>query len=372
MNTVAAPETPFLRAAPELQRLPPVLRSDRVRLVKDALRVGRWYAGDDANGNSQYRDWDDAALERLVQRFNEHLKAGITHPLCWGHRQPLRSDIDETQAIADIAQMWVEDGRLWFAVYVTEEQAKELTEKHRQCSVGLWPDWEDGSGKLWPGYSLMHMGIVPHAIVPGQHSFIEMAAKPPKGKRMTFDVVKEAINQLLEAVKPGTTLPDTVDESNIDDVLPMLISVVLGKPAEEEAPAEEAPPVLEDTSSEAPMEMSAALKPLVDEINALKALIAGQRANEAEKAFRSRAAELGSAGVHAGTIATCLEMGAKLNWDLTVLDTAAKSSGKPLEMGSKLGSRRDAKPNKPVVLTDAEIEAAKAAMAARLPGGGRK
>lgn len=376
MNT-ASPETPFLRAAPELKRLPRVTRSDRTRLVKDVLRVGRWYVGDDAAGLPQYQTFTQADLDALAARFAEHQAAGIPHSLTWGHRKPLHNDVQEADAIEDIGHMWAEDdGTLWIAVYVTEPQEKQLTEKHRRCSVGLDWDWRDGTDTVWPGWSITHVGIVSHATVPNQHPFIQMAtggpSKLPKGKRMTFDVMTEGLNQLLEKVKPGTKLPESVTEDNFDETFPIFISAIVGEPASDEPPPADAEVPAPMEAPEMPVEMSAFFKSVTSEIASLRSLIAGQKAATAEAAFRDRVASLGADGVPAAATAKLIELGSKTGWDQACIETVAAFTGKKLELGSHTGSHRSPKPANRDSLTPEAVEATKTKLLSRLPGGGRK
>lgn len=374
MNTVASPQTPFLREAPDLQRLPPRLRSDRDRLVKDVLRAGRWFVGE------RELELTDADLAAIEQRFNEHTEAGIIHPLVWGHTPQGEKDVSESQAVADVDHVWVDGERLWIGIYVTPETAAKLSEKNRQCSVGLLWNWRDGTGKVWPGWSLLHVGIVAHAVVPDQHPFIEMAAdtSPAKGKRMTFDIVKEEINKLLEAVKPGTSLPETLTEENADEMLPALIAVVLGKPQEEE-PADDATDVADAAAdaaaatSEMPMELSASIRSYFDQrFNALEKRVRGDQMQSAEQSYRNKVKAFGGAGVDPKALDGLIELGSANGWDTKVLETVAAFSGKTIELGSKLGSGKESKPATPGSLTPEEIEAAKKEMIGRLPGGGRR
>ena len=184
---------------------------------------------------------------------------------------------------------------------------------------------------------------------------------------MTFDVVKEVLNKLLEAVKPGTSLPEAVTEENFDEMVPALIGIVLGdESAADDAPeadAGEVPPVIDGSEGgDAPMEMAAFVKSVNDRFDALMAAITGKQKADAETAFRERATEMGHAGVPAAAIAQALEMGAKLNWDASILDFAAKASGKGLELGSATKKHRKSEPASPNVVTPEEIEAAKAFM----------
>src|SRR5690606_14633679 len=105
--------------------------------------------------------------------------------------------------------------------------------------------------------------------------FIQMAAGgpsqiKPKGNGMTFDIVVGLINRLLEAVKPGTTLPESVDESTFDDIVPTIIDAILGGEATEETTESgeiDSEAVIDEAlPEEESLEMAAAFKGLKQDI----------------------------------------------------------------------------------------------------------
>lgn len=172
----------------QLARLPKLSpRDGHVRLVKDLLRVGKWHVGDDADGNPRHVEFTAADLDAIESRFNEHKAAGIRHPLTWGHIPPGANDTDERQSIADIEDVFQENGTLYFTAYMPVASAAELLAKRRECSIGLATDWTDGSGNHWPGMSLIHGAVVAHAVVPGQHPFIEMGYGRPSREPSAWD-----------------------------------------------------------------------------------------------------------------------------------------------------------------------------------------
>lgn len=183
-------ESDFRSPSAAVPNLPPLQAiSGRVRLVKDVLRVGRWFVGDGygngPDGEAGYWNCTLADLEAIAARFAEHKAAGLFHPLCWDHSKD-GADTSEKDSIADIAEVWVGCETLWCSVYVDPATKTELTKKRRQVSISTVVDWRDGTGKVWPGQSLIHVAVVAHAVVPDQRPFVEMSLpKPSKVQPMT-------------------------------------------------------------------------------------------------------------------------------------------------------------------------------------------
>jgi hypothetical protein len=147
------------------------------------------------------------------------------------------------------------------------------------------------------------------------------------------------------------------------------VSIIVGDSpeADTEEPAGDNPEVpAMEAPADPPMEMAAFVKSINEHFDALAALIGSKQKAEAETAFRERADAMGLAGVPAAAIEHALEMGAKTNWDQSILDFAAKASGTGLELGSATKSQRKADPSKRNKLTPEDIKAAADAMTARM------
>lgn len=185
----------------QLARLPKLQRRDgMIRVVKDLLRVGRWQVGD---GQVEFTAAD---LDAIEKRFNDHKAAGIRHPLTWGHRPPGANDVSEQQALADLEDVFHENGTLYLTAYMPVATAAELMAKRREVSIGLDLDWTSGDGTNWPGPSLTHAAIVAHAVVPGQAPFIELGRGRPSREPSRMDIAV-AKGKLATALRNVTGLP---------------------------------------------------------------------------------------------------------------------------------------------------------------------
>lgn len=327
--------------APPAKQIP-----GRVRLCKDTLRVGKWFVGNDANGEPQFITFSPDDLQKIVARFSEHAAAGIPHPLTWDHGLTIvencgSGDTKEANSIADIGELWTDNESLFFSVYVDDDTKEVLQKRHRQCSPKIVWDWRDGTGHVWEGPSLLHIACVAHATVPGQSPFVQMAlggpSSPPKEtKKMTFEIVRDGINRLLDRIKPGTALPvdgdNAVTEETIDAMLPVVLDILLGS-SEQVAPESEAPEI-----PEAP-EGGEVMMGLRQDIAALKTAFeafAGQKVVNAAQAWKAKVDELGKGGLSADNCRKLVALGAKVGHDLEFLKPY--EGIKSVAMGSVIGS----------------------------------
>jgi hypothetical protein len=170
-KTIAQPAAAPL---PNLSRLPERIPAPgRVRLVKDVLWPGRYYIGEGASG-AAYWDVTRQTLNDVEAAFNEQMAQGMVPPLCFTHGD------DPARDIANIAHLWVDNGGLWMATYVTEDDAAELMKLFRQVSIMARFQFTDGTGKVWPIF-VQHVAVVQHGRVPNQQPFVQMGigkAKP--------------------------------------------------------------------------------------------------------------------------------------------------------------------------------------------------
>lgn len=170
--------------------------------MKDCLRTGWWLLGHDAQGEAIYWDVTPEILRELVANFNSQYAAGYYHPLQWGHPSPTPGS-SERSTLQYLRNLWVEGDTLYFAVYVTPEEAAELQRKHRQVSVRVVPQWQTQAGQSW-GQTLIHIAIVDHGAVPGQFPFVELAASLRKAgtvivpRQQSFQMDRAAISKRLK------------------------------------------------------------------------------------------------------------------------------------------------------------------------------
>jgi hypothetical protein len=198
---LSAPSSSFTASVPGLP--PARVVPGKVRLVKDALRVGKFLCGCDPDDASAYLNVTPETLNGIVANFNAQAKSGLRHPLCWGHGEK-NKDIDARNIITDLDTVWTDGETLFVAIYVDPDTHKTLTSERREVSVGLCRDWTDGGGKTWPGQSLLHLAIVSHAAVSGQEPFVQLGAPTAKSQadgnsHVVIDWVKtlKAMNTLM-------------------------------------------------------------------------------------------------------------------------------------------------------------------------------
>jgi len=315
-----------------------------VRLCKDFLHVGQFVIGFREDGTPILREFTPADLAAYVARFGETQEAGIPTPLRWGHGDGV-GDTDDTQSEADIAEVWADNERAYFGVYVTPEDAARLKKKQRPCSPALEPNFMDGTGRVWPGYTLKHVAMVSHATVPDQLPFIQMGlpAPTPKGKKMplSFDVLSTGLDRLAKAIDPGSGLPEGLTEDNFDEMFPMFVDMLVGKEEAEDPATEEAPPVNDPTAdgSSDPVVMS--LKSTVESLAAQVKALTDEKSAGAEQVFRGELTAMLAAGLPAKNEDLLLELGSRNGWATRLLDPYRDAPA--LALGSKTKGLKTAK-----------------------------
>lgn len=324
-----------------------------VRLCKDFLHVGQFVIGFREDGTPILREFTPADLASYVARFGETQEAGIPTPLRWGHGDGV-GDTDDTQSEADIAEVWTDNERAYFGVYVTPDDAARLKKKQRPCSPALEPNFMDGTGRVWPGYTLKHIAMVSHATVPDQLPFIQMGlpAPKPQGKKkmpFTFEVAKSAVDRLAKKINPEAVLPESVSEENFDEVVPMFVDMVAGKESDEE-PVEEETTVVEEPPVVDPMVMS--LKASVDALTAEITALKGERTAGAEQEFVTELEAMLAAGLPAKNKPLLMELAKNNGWSLSLLDPYRDAPA--LALGSKTKGLKNPKEPSPGKFTEEE------------------
>lgn len=324
-------------------------RPGRVRIVKDVLRVGTWkWSGGEATFSA-----DD--LANIVKSFDAQKGEGIRRPLQWDHSDPETNHASTDQVITYLSDAWVDGDTLWVAAYVTPEVAKELTEEDWPVSVHVVWNSQDQLGRTWP-LQLLHVAIVDQPSMPGQQRFAALAAGLPKEGTLDPKVI-EAINKLLNAVKPGAKLPEGVDETNFPMVLDMAVSFLTGDTVEEDPEEEGAdpngdPPI----PPEGGIPMGASLKQLRKENAALGARLAvleGSKAQAAENTFADAVASLIENGTPASSRDALLKLGKANEWDTACL---AGFNTKGVVLGAKLTKNAIPAPPNPESDFKADLE----------------
>ncbi|CAK9006988.1 Uncharacterized protein SCF082_LOCUS9271, partial [Durusdinium trenchii] len=342
-------------------RLPPDLNlPGRKRYVKDALHVGEWFAGRDIDGEARYFVATHETLAELERNFAEMTAAGIPIPLRWGHGQGGVAE-DDRDTIEDVAHLWQEDGILYFAVYLTDEQAAEVTRKHRRVSVRVLPSYRVTPTQAF-GVNVAHVAIVDHAAVPNQMPFVQLEASPENtGEEvihLDFAKTVEQVNRLLASIAPSAVLQlegeAAVTEENFNAMLEQTLQTVLGEDGEQTETVESEEMALpEDLSAalaealpglkqEIVTDLSAALEPV---INSAAERVAQQRKEEADKdaakeRFEAKLADLAAAGVPTAKIEAARKYADKIGYSDETFDecTQVIDLSASVSFGRKTGS----------------------------------
>lgn len=199
------------------------------RVVKDVLRVGKWKIGTDSAGRPQL--WDVTARE-LATLATSHQRAtarGVAMNLTKSHGNLSTGIVPTDELICPIDEMIVANGVLWVSCYVTPQQARYLMNPACKVSPGIWDDWSDGYGNVYPS-KMLHVAVTDHPVIPGQGAFIAMTNSRPRtlanGKRnMNFPGLVSKINALLNAASNGNVkLPADVSEDSIERDLSIILT----------------------------------------------------------------------------------------------------------------------------------------------------
>jgi hypothetical protein len=355
-----SPASPFSTSPGKVPGLPPLKDvPGKKRIVKDVLKVGT------------FKGWQvtPEILSQITSNFYEHKSSGINHPVCWGHGKIAEGeDTDERDSIDDIDDVWTDGKTLWMSAYVDPEDLKTLKKKRREVSVAVARDWQDATARKWDGHSLLHVAVVTHASVPGQEPFIELSA--PLGGPMTFDVVVESMNKLAKAAGyPG--LPETLNETNFNDVVPAIVDAWTGQTkkddpmAEAEDKTKEAPVVEQEPVTMAAPVSAAQVETLAATVASLSAEVAAlknEKANAAKHNFESQVESALKAGLPVANKDMLVQLGADLKYSDTAFTTLnAFLATNKLTLGSQIGKVISADEPK-VGIPDEDIDASLVAM----------
>lgn len=358
------------------------------RVVKDVLRVGRWKVGYKSGNNGKIEPifWEVThdVLDGIAENFQLQKANGVHHPLCWGHIQEGKPDIDPRETICQIDDAMHVDGTLWVACYVNPVEATILQNRKRQVSIGAIQDLEDGEGRVYPGGSLAHVAIVEHPVVPGQKGFIQLslssekkheAFKKPQGTIQMAFTLENWTRALNSFLPDGSDIPlegdGAITEENADEMLALVMSLTGNGDVTEEAPEgdgtgspdSEVIPDAGDVPAleEMPVEMrnkiksDPALLGLFNHFNGKLgkaqtqlSLMQAQDRKTKQEAFLNRLKEMGKAGLDAVTIAELQQLGKGQSYQLSLLKPYEKLCDASL-MGNHTKQLGNSQPNNPGV-----------------------
>lgn len=307
-----------------IPRSPPPVKTGRgQRLCREVLREGSWLTGNDPSDPSAYLSISPATLDAFKATAIERAASGLLVPLQWDHNPDNGLHTESQNVIDYFEEFWLETHEhgqsLWAACY-PGERFDELNNCKLPVSPHLQATVADGTGKVWRNV-ILHVALVDHATIPSQNGFVAMALpNASTGTDMDISKVIALLNTLLEMVKPGVAIPESItDEAGLDTAMGIITSMLGGNceadPAEEDIPDPGVPAV--------PDAVAMSLKSLesqVAKLTAKLAIVEGQKAQDAEAAF----AEAVDGAIAMGLPATCkpalLNVGKATNWDISQID----------------------------------------------------
>lgn len=356
------------------------------RLVKDALRVGKWLATNSDGGQSWWQVTRQT-LKDIAASFQLARRNGVAPNLIWDHGNPLTGIVSGRDLLAEIDDVRVEGDTLWIAAYVTPSQARQLRLPVNKVSIGYEPLWRDGQGRPYPHF-LSHVGVVDLPVVDSQGPFLTLSRRkantmpfpkmtrsrrlalsnmgyrlategegdaPPEEDTVDTTVLTiegDGVDTLIDLIDQvmmegmGIGLPEgTTGETLVHDL--QVLAHALFKPAAEEAPAPA--DTVEDVAAGEPVAMStrsmartiqAAIAPLQRQLKTLSTQVNGRPGTASNNAAADYMAELNSLAadgrINAGTRLQLAEEGAATGYRLSVL--APYRNGQQITSGGK--SRR--------------------------------
>ena len=344
------------------------------RVCKDVLRVGKWKVGFSESGDPIFWEVTPQVLAELELNFKKQKEKGIEHPLCWGHTEQGKADIDSREVLSQIDEVKVVGDTLWVSSYVNPVQSVSLQNTKRQVSIGSLNDYEDGEGELFPGWSLIHVAVVEHPVVHAQDGFVQLSlhkSDNSKGKSMfTLEPWVKALNSFLPA---GSDIPlegdGAITEDNADEMLALVMSLTGNKaeePTEEEPAGDEVAEIVPDTGDtpaieKLPVEMQnqirkdpallSVFKYLHGQVskaqNELALLQASERKSKKD-AYESQVDRMGKAGLDGVTVLDLKNRGQSMGYDLSLLKSWEKLCDTAL-MNSQTVQLSNSQPSNPSV-----------------------
>lgn len=334
----------------------------RTRVIKDALRVGKWKIGE-SNGQPILWEVTRDTLDSIAANFNLAASRGIamnlgkTHGDASGliHPDDLIAPLDSVAVVGDV---------LYVAAYVTPEQRKYLCNPARKVSVGVRENWIDGEGNSYP-LQLIHLAVTDHPVVTKQGPFrmlslgkLAMTTKTKKTHKLSLrngklillqegesasdgggesagEVVAEGVNDaggfeklvklINELLPDGVDLPEAVTAENVVGVLELIIETLKGALGKEEPAAPANGGEVIDEPADAMMAANRNGKgfALANEVKQLRQEVASLKAdktNAAKAAWNSKLRTLANAlKIDAATVKAWEQKGEKLGYDLALL-----------------------------------------------------
>lgn len=119
--------------------------------------------------------FDAERIKHLVRRANDMIAANQPIPLAWEHQPDATPAQRSKHHIAYLKNFTLgTDGRV--RVIVEPEDQADVTQlkKVRYVSPAIRTDFEDGTKRLWPGESIIHVAVTPRPVNTNQDGFKEV------------------------------------------------------------------------------------------------------------------------------------------------------------------------------------------------------
>jgi len=182
------------------------------RFRKDVLKPGKYSVlTPDGSGRRTVEYTADDCVH-LSQRYAEMAAAGLHVPLAWEHQDEAKP---ASERLADKARLilgWADgaevgaDKTLGFTLDVPDDDDGKRASIARYVSPEIVTDWQDGSGRVWPGKSITHIAITGKPVQMNQKPF----------QRLSLNTVRLSLEDLEKPKKEEEKAPEG-DETPPDD-----------------------------------------------------------------------------------------------------------------------------------------------------------
>lgn len=140
-----------------------------IRFAKDVLRPATLHPR-----NSGPQKFDGPRIQRLANRLKEMISAKVPIPLAWEHQpdaKPVPLSLPDAAArrakhhIAYLSDGQIDQSGKLQTVFDVEDQADAAQiKKVKYVSPAIVTDFRDGTGRVWPGESIIHVAVTPRPV----------------------------------------------------------------------------------------------------------------------------------------------------------------------------------------------------------------
>lgn len=116
-------------------------------------------------------------IEHLLKRANEMIAAKQPIPLAWEHQKDATPAQRSKEHIAFLQSFRLDNKGHVVAEFEAEDATDEKQlRKVRYVSPAIRTNFEDGTGRVWPGESIIHVAVTPRPVQTNQEPFREAPA----------------------------------------------------------------------------------------------------------------------------------------------------------------------------------------------------